>query len=792
MARGREIIKKSLKQVVVFDGAMGTMLQRAGLPADAPPELWNLENPDEIFKVQRAYVDAGAQILTTNTFGASRLKLAAYNLADRQSEIIHRAVQIAKDAAGSRAVVAGDIGPLGVFLQPFGELTFDRAYQEFFIYAKELAAAGADLIIIETMTDLLELKAAVLAARDATDLPIIASFSFDEGDSSVTGTPPDVYAAVMNALAPDAFGTNCGNGIEPVVEAIRIMRQFTDLPILGEPNAGLPKTVDGVTVFPATPGEMADAAVRMWEYGANLIGSCCGSTPEHTAKIAEAVRGKPTRPHKRVFGFFAASRTQLVRIAGDEPVRVVGERINPSGRKKFREKLRQGDIGTVKLEVIRQERADLLDVCVAGSGIDERQMLPRAVAAVVNLSNQPLFIDSTDPEAIECALKFYPGLPVINSIPGKSEDLERLLPLARRWGANFVALAMDDDGIPADAEGRFEVIRRIVERAQEYGIPAERIIADPVVLPVSADSKNPAVTLEAIELIAGRLKLPTVIGLSNVSYGLPARGILNATFLVMAIERGLSAVIANPLDERIYEAIYSAEVLVGRDERAERFIAQFSGRAQPQAEETFTESLRDDILRGNAEWVPRHIDEELKKHGGDALAVLNEIVIPAIREIGDRYERREIYLPQVIASAEATMKAIDILRPMFPRQSRGRGKILLATVYGDVHDIGKNLVRAMLESYGFEVTDLGKNVPPEKILDALRRDDFLALGLSALMTTTLPSMEKTVRAVREEFPELPVFVGGAAVSPEFAESIGAIYAENAVAAAKLVERLSGE
>ena len=774
---------------MVFDGAMGTLLQAKGLQSDVPPELWNVENPDAIEQIQRDYVESGAQVLTTNTFGSSKLKLSAYGLENRQREIIESAVRIARQASsGKNIAIAGDIGPLGVFLQPFGELTFDSAYREFFQYSKILADSGVDLIIIETMTDILELKAAILAVRDATNLPVISSFSFDEGDCSVTGTPPDVYAITIDAMSPDAIGTNCGKGISPVVEAVAKMRPYTDRPIIAQPNAGLPKVRGGKTLFPATPEQMADAAIQMWKLGANIIGSCCGSTPEHTAKIADAVRGKPVRKFERRRAFFATSRVKFVEISDDKPVRIVGERINPSGRKKFRKKLQDGDIGTIKLEAVRQSDADILDICVSAPDVDEKEMLRKAVSSVSNIANQPLFIDSTDADILESALEVYPGLPIINSISGKSEDIEQLCELAKRWGAGFVALALDDDGIPDSADGRVAIIEKIVKYAESLGIPKNLIIADPIMLPVSADFNNPKITLEAISSISKRLKMPTIIGLSNVSYGLPARSIVNATMLTLAINSGLSAVIADPTDSRIIETLYSAQIFAGKDDRATRFITKFEKVKSEKSDEIPTESLRDDILRGNSDWVPRHIEEELEK-SNDPLAIMNEIVIPAIREVGDKYERREIYLPQVISSAEATMTALKILKPMFSAKDSNKGKILVATVYGDVHDIGKNLVKALLESHGFDIIDLGKNVKPDTIIEKLSREEFFAVGLSALMTTTLPALEKTVRTIHQKFPKIPVIIGGAAVSREFAERIGALYAADAVNAAKIADKI---
>ena len=778
-----------MREIIVFDGGMGTLLQSNGLPSDIPPELWNIENPDVIERIQRNYAESGAQVLTTNTFGASKLKLSAYGLENQQAELIKSAVEIAKRASlGKNIAIAGDIGPLGIFLQPFGELTFDSAYHEFSEYAVALAKSGVDLIIIETMTDILELKAAILAVKDATNLPVIASFSFDEGDCSVTGTPPDVYAITIDALVPDALGTNCGKGILPVIDAVKKMRPYTARPIIAQPNAGLPKVKNGKTLFPATPSQMAVAAVEMWELGANIIGSCCGSTPEHTAKIADSVRGKTAKKFDRKRGFFVTSRVNYVHIADDEPVRIIGERINPSGRKKFSQKIQDGDIGTIKLEAVRQSDADILDICIAAPNVDEEKMLQKAVSSVSNIVNQPLFIDSTDIDALNSAMKVYPGLPVINSISGKSADIERLCKLAKRWGAGFVALALDDDGIPNSVDGRVAVLRKIIDYADSLDISRNRIIADPIMLPVSADFDNPEITLKSIELIARKLKIPTVIGLSNVSYGLPARSIVNSAMLAIAINSGLSAVIADPTDSRIIEILYAAQIFANKDDKASKFIGKFEKIKSPQSDEMPTESLREDILRGNSDWVPRHIEEELKK-SNDPLTIMNEIVIPAIREVGDKYEHREIYLPQVIAAAEATTIALKILKPMFSAKDSEKGKILVATVYGDVHDIGKNLVKALLESHGFDIVDLGKNVKSDRIIEALSGEKFFAVGLSALMTTTLPAMERTVLLIHREFPELPVIIGGAAVCEEFAQKIDANYAKDAVNAAKIADRL---
>jgi len=768
---------------------MGTMLQQKGLPPGSATEIWNIESPDIIEEIHRQYANAGAQILTTNTFGASKLKLSQYGIAAKQKELIYAAVELARKAAGNKDIcIAGDIGPLGTFMQPFGELTFDEAYAQFKEYASHLAAAGADLLLIETMTDLLEMKAAYFACRDAAKIPVFITFSFDEGDRSVTGTPPDVFAAVANALKPDALGTNCGKGIEPVIVAVKAMRPLTDGLLIAQPNAGMPTLQDWRTIFPATPREMADAAETMRSLGANIIGSCCGSTPEHTALIADAVRGKRVTSHQQKPAFFAASRTKLLRIGYGNPIALIGERINPSGRKKFKQDLKNGDIGAIKLEAVRQENANALDVCVATAGVDELRMLPVAVSAVSNISELPLFMDSTNAAAIEVALKLYPGLPVINSISGKRDDLDAILPLVARWGATFVALAMNDAGIAENTADIIGILREITSAAEERGIAKERIIADPVMLPVSAATQRIQAMLWAINLIDENVEIPTIIGLSNVSYGMPMRSILNSSMLSAAIAAGLSATIADPTDARIMETLQASAVLHGRDRDAKAFIAAYSDVAQVHEEQSVADSLWDDIIHGNSDHVPRHVQVELSVRG-DAMEVMDEVVIAAIRQVGTLYEQRKIFLPQVMAAAEATSRALEILRQKLPDSHRQRGKILLATVHGDVHDVGKNLVRALLESHGFEVADLGKNVPHEEIIRALARDEYIAVGLSALMTTTLPAMEDAIAAIRKAYPDLPAIVGGAAVTEEFASKIGAIYAKDAIDAARKAMKL---
>lgn len=784
-----EILHLARREVVISDGGMGTMLQEAGLPPNVAPESWNINAPDVIEEIQREYANAGAQIITTNTFGASKLKLSHYGLADKQDEIIASAVKIARAAIGGRKIaVAGDIGPLGTFLQPFGEITFNEAYRQFYDCAVLLAKAGCDMLIIETMTELLEMKAAYLACRDATNIPIILTFAFDEGERSVTGTPPDVFAVVASPLGADCIGTNCGKGIAPVIDAIAKMRPFVSQLLIAQPNAGTPSIKNGRTTFPGTPQQMADAAIQLWELGVNVIGSCCGSTPEHTASIADAVRGKRCVERTYSTNFCVASRTKLLQIGINQPVALIGERINPSGRKKFREALKRSDIAVAKLEAIHQDAADALDICVSAPGVNEIQILPEVVSAVSSITEKPLIIDTTDADALQAALEVYPGVPVVNSISAKRSDINKLLPLVARWGASFIALTMDDNGIAKTVNECINFLKAILNAAEQSGISHKRMLADPVMLPLSAAPKRIPITLKAIKAITNELKIPTVIGLSNVSYGMPSRSLLNSAMLSPAIFAGLSAVIADPTDKRIVETISASQALFGRDIKAKAFIAKFALQNEPE-EPKYTESLREDIIRGNSDWVEQHINEELNK-SGDPLYVMNEIVVPAIQYVGKLYDERKIFLPQVIAAAEATSKALRILRPKLPTDEQKSKKILLATVNGDVHDIGKNLVRALLESHGFYVHDLGKNVPSDRIIEALAKDKFIAVGLSALMTTTLPEMRKTVAIIREHFGDIPIIVGGAAVSDEFATQIDAIYAKDAIEAARIAEKLA--
>ncbi len=586
------------------------MLLDAGLPPDLPPELWNTEAPDVVERIHRAYVTAGAQIITTNTFGASRMKLSSFRMQHRLAEFISGAVKIAKKVGGNIAI-AGDIGPLGVFMQPIGEMSFDEAYAEFSEIARYFDCAGVDFLLLETFTDLMEMKAALLACKDASELPIFVTFAFDEGDRSVTGTPPDVFAAVADALPCDAVGTNCGNGLESVGNAIRRMRPITEKPLIGQPNAGKPSMQNGRTIFPVTPEQMADFAIDLWQSGANFIGGCCGSTPSHIARIADAVRGKPVVNTRKSMSFYAASRTKLLQISSEKPTVIIGERINPSGRRKLRESLERGDIGAAKLEAIKQEIADALDICVASPKVDELAVLPRVVSGVSSIVEQPLFIDTTNPAALELALKVYPGLPVINSISGKSSDIETFLPIALRWGAGFIALCMDDAGVAESEERCIEIAGKIIEKASDFGISKNRILIDPMMMPVSVVPQRIRIILSILKTLFSTFHIPTVIGLSNVSYGLPVRSIINASMLAAAIESGLCAVIADPTDERIVDTVFASAFLIGKDIRGENFMKKYSV-AQAIQEQEHTSSLRDDIIHGNLDGLAEHVEAELQ------------------------------------------------------------------------------------------------------------------------------------------------------------------------------------
>jgi 5-methyltetrahydrofolate--homocysteine methyltransferase len=784
---------------MILDGGLGVLLQEMGLQVGQAPEELNLVNPELVQKAQREFVLAGAQILLTNTFGASGLKLEEHGLADQVAQINSSAVQIAQQAVqGHEVWIAGSIGPCGKYLKPVGSLEFKPAFETFSEQVRALAAAGVDLLIIETMSDLREAKAALMAARANFAGPIIAQMTFADGRHTVTGTDPLTALTVFEALDADAFGMNCSTGPEEIYLSISEILTKTQLPLCVEPNAGMPQLHEGRTCFPASPQLLAEYAIRFADAGVNLIGACCGASPDHIRSIAEAIKGrKPALRQCEPSRSRLASRRSTLEIGQDLPIRIIGERINPTGRKKLREELKEGKFNLLRQEAIDQANAgaDILDVNVGVPGIDEPEILRHAVQFVQQATNLPISIDSTNPAAIAAALEEIEGKALINSVTAEDEKLDLILPLAKRFGAAVLGLTLDERGIPETAQDRFELAQKIVAKGLEYGLRREDIFIDPLTLTVSAEPERSAQTLETLRLIKKKLGTITVMGVSNVSFGLPNRSLVNRVFLTMALQNGLDLPIVNPFNEATRETIQACNLLLNRDPSARKYLEIYGGveenkRVTSDNRGSLDKQLFDTILQGNREVILDQLEAALEQ-GWQAIDLNEQILIPALQEVGRRFNRKEFFLPQVILAAETMQVAFTRLKDLFPGGKAGqRGRIILATVKGDVHDIGKNIVATVLQNYGWEVIDLGKNVATSEIVQQAqqRKADFV--GLSALMTTTMTEMGAVIRDLNASGITAKVIVGGAVLNQSYADEIGAHgYGRDAMEAVRIVDLL---
>lgn len=787
------------KQVLVLDGAMGTMLQERGLAPGASPEGMNLEQPQVVEAVHREYVAAGAGIIVTNTFGGNRPKLANYGLEEQVREINIAGVEICRRAAGEQTFVAASVGPTGRFLEPVGDASFDEMFAVFSEQISALAEAGSDLITFETFLDIRELRVAIIAAKAVCDLPLMALMTFDDAGRTVLGTPPEAAAVTLDALGVDVIGSNCGLGIEGIFEILGKMRSVTNLPLIAQANAGLPELRDGVTVFPGTPDEMTAYHQRLIALGVRVIGGCCGTTPAHIEAMQQALADYDQQWQAPARRCFLSSRTQLVEIGGDAACAVIGERINPTGKKGYSAELREGKTAYIRREAQEQvvAGADLLDINCGAPGVDEPAALEGAVFAVSGVTGTPLVLDSSSPEALERGLKAADGKVLINSVSGEEKSLAAILPLAKKYGAAIIGLALDGAGIPETANDRLLVARTILDRALALGIPRQNVVIDCLTLTVSAEQKRSAKTLQVLRLVRDELGLATVLGVSNISFGLPSRPVLSATFFTMALEAGLKAAIINPKDERMMDALRAVKVLLGQDLRAEKYIAHYGQQVaapvvaavndQPLA---IRELLAKAIIEGDKDVVAALVDQALSE-GLQPLQISNEGLLPGLEEVGRRFGKNQIFLPQVMMSAETMQTGFNRLKEeIHGQQLESLGKILMATVEGDIHDIGKNIVCTLLENHGFEVIDLGKNVPAEKIIEQAKKEQVDAVGLSALMTTTLQQMQVTIDALREAEMKVFTMVGGAVVTESYAAEIGAdLYAADALEAVAKIKQL---
>ncbi|MBR1581089.1 MAG: homocysteine S-methyltransferase family protein [Selenomonadaceae bacterium] len=761
-----------------FDGAMGTLLQAAGLPAGAAPESFNLDHPSVVENIHRQYIDAGSNIITTNSFGASPLKLKHFALDDRLDEINRAAVEIARRAVDGRSIkIAADIGPSGRFVEPIGDLPFDDAYQNFYAQARALASASPDYFILETFIDLQEIRAAILACKAAApSIPIIAQMSFQADGRTVTGTPPEVAALTLSKLGAAIVGVNCSLGPEDLIGVVEKMRAHCFCPISCQPNAGLPTLVNGKTIFPLNADDFASYAERLIRAGASYLGGCCGTSPDHIRALVKASEGIDSPSIDAQRSLQLTSRTKLVTI--DETPIMIGERINPTGRRKLREEIQSGSMLTVKRDAVGQVKAgaSVLDVNMGVPVDDPVSLMRNAVSSLSQLVDVPLAIDTADPQALEAGLIAFPGRALINSVD--DERCDTFLPLAKKYGAAIIILPVTKAGLPKTVEERLAIVKRIILRAREFGLTDDDFLADALTTTLASDkdsARNVLATLRAYR----RLGLPSTMGLSNISFGLPNRPLINATFFAQALTAGLTAPIINPFDEMIQSTFAASKALLGFDPQAVEFSRRAS--AAVSTVETVSDDpidgLRTAIINGDADAAVAMVERCPSDRFTD---VLNA----AMQTVGEKFSSGKLFLPQVLLSAQALQSAFDRFQQLNPSaEVESKGTVVLATVKGDVHDLGKNIVGALMKNAGFNVVDLGKDVEPELVVRAALDNEAFLIGLCALMTTTLPAIDETIAAIRAAGIRSKIMVGGAAVDQSYARSAGAdFYAEDAVEA----------
>ncbi len=796
------LLERLGKELLVLDGGMGTLLQERGLKPGELPELWSMERIEEMIDIHSQYFEAGSDIVLANTFGANRQKFVSeeYELED----IITAAIINVKEGAylgvhDGREVYAGlDIGPTGKLLKPMGTLSFEEAYDTYKEVVEYGAEAGADLIYIETMNDTYELKAAVLAAKENCSLPVFATVAFDENGKLLTGADIPSVVALLEGLRVDALGINCGLGPKQMLPILKEIVKYTNLPIIVKPNAGLPKQKDGEVYYDVTPKDFAIYMEEIVKCGASLIGGCCGTTPDYINEVSEKLkfsndfytRELPKRENKTIVSAYG----KAVEI-GDKPV-IIGERINPTGKKLLKQALKDHDIDYILKEAVSQQEAGahILDVNVGLPDIDEVAIMKEAVENIQSIISMPLQIDTVNEKAMEAAMRIYNGKPMINSVSGKQESMDKVFPLIKKYGGVVVGLTLDEEGIPADADGRVRIAGKIIEEAAKYGIPKKDIVIDVLAMTISSDPDGAKVTLEALKKVRETYRVRTVLGVSNISFGLPERKTINANFYTMAMQSGLSAGIINPSSEDMMKSYNSYCALMGYDENFERYISTYGEKKEVisvKSEKKSGITLKQAIEKGLREEA-HHLANELAATM-DSLTIINEQMIPALDYVGKGFESGEIFLPQLLMSAEAAKIAFAVLKENLSESEEDasvKEKIILATVQGDIHDIGKNIVKVLLENYGFDVIDLGKDVDPEVIAEKAVRENVSLVGLSALMTTTVVSMEETIKVLRNTKPGCKIMVGGAVLNQEYADSIGAdFYGKDAMQSVYYAQKL---
>ncbi|MBE6940267.1 MAG: homocysteine methyltransferase [Ruminococcaceae bacterium] len=801
------LFREFLKDNIVFlDGGMGTLLQARGLRPGEHPERWNVSHPDVICDLQRQYYDAGSNVVSANTFGANSLQFSHEEL----EQVICAAFECVKAARSSSTTpqekfVALDLGPTGRLLKPLGDLDFEEAVSIFAETVRLGVRYGADLILIETMNDSYETKAALLAAKENSDLPVLVSNAYGADGKLMTGASPAAMVAMLEGMGADAIGTNCSLGPKQLRPVVEELLACASVPVILKPNAGLPQSVDGKTVFDVTVDSFAAEVSDLVHRGVRVIGGCCGTTPEYIRALHDSVKDLPPCPVTSKKQTVISSFTHAVTF-GPTPL-LIGERINPTGKKRFKQALVEGDMDYILSEGVSQQEqgVHILDVNVGLPEIDEKTLLPETVCQLQAILDLPLQIDTSDPLAMEPALRRYNGKALVNSVSGKQASMEAIFPLVKKYGGVVVALTLDDDGIPADADGRVAIARKILDTAASYGIGPENLLFDPLAMTISADPQSAQVTLEALRRIRVELGCHTSLGVSNISFGLPSREAVNSTFFTMALHNGLSAAIMNPFSQDMRKAYFAYQALAGLDPNCQAYIQAATGfvsaaAAAPAptataaaAPEQLSSRLQHAIAKGLADRAGQVTAELLQTM--DPLQIVNQEIIPALDVVGMQYERKELYLPQLLMSAEAAKSAFGRIKTHMAStgsSSAGRGPIVLATVHGDIHDIGKNIVKLLLENYGFAVTDLGRDVPPETIVETAIRLQAPLVGLSALMTTTVPAMEETIRQLKQQYPTCRTVVGGAVLTRDYAARIGADhYAKDAMETVRYAETLLG-
>lgn len=801
------------KELLFFDGGMGTLLQAKGLQPGELPETWNMTHKEEIISIHQSYIEAGSDIVLTNTFGANALKFHSDEYTIK--EIVQAAIEnvreaVKRSANGRKVYVALDVGPTGKLLKPMGDLDFEEAYEVFkeaMIYGEE---AGADLIHIETMSDTYEIKAAVLAAKENTNLPVFVTSIFDERGKLLTGADVVSVVSMLEGLKVDALGINCGLGPEQMLPILEQLLEYSSTPLIVKPNAGLPKQRDGETYYDVSPEIFAETMQKVVEKGAAIVGGCCGTTPEHLAKMIEACREMQIKPIEKKNHTIVSSYGKSVVFGNGS--KIIGERINPTGKKKFKQALKDHDIDYILREGILQEEngAHILDVNVGLPEIDEAAMMKEAITELQSVTSLPLQIDTVDIEAMEIAMRLYNGKPMVNSVSGKQESMDAVFPLIKKYGGVVIGLALDEEGIPATVQGRIDIAKKIIAEAAKYGIDKKDIVIDALAMTISSEAEGAIITLETLRRLRDEIGVHTVLGVSNISFGLPCRPIINSNFYTIAMYNGLSAGIINPSSEDMMRSWYAYHALMNYDKNCSNYVEKYAAVAaqqklaaastpaetqqtskNPQTAKSTVMTLQTAIEKGLKEEACQqtkiHIAEE------KPLEIINKYLIPALDNVGKGFEEGTVFLPQLLMSAEAAKSAFAILKDEISKsgqEEEQKEKVVLATVKGDIHDIGKNIVKVLLENYSFDVIDLGKDVAPEAILEAVQKEDVKLVGLSALMTTTVASMEETIQLLNEKVPDCKVMVGGAVLNQEYADRIGAdFYGKDAMQSVYYAQKL---